>query len=117
MQPATFVQQVNTLSGLIDGRVALNIVAGSSAAEQRGYGDFLDHDERYARADEFLEICHAFWRKNGEVVFKGDYFQVESGNSRRRSSLPIEVRRRSMFQGTRCRPSVSRSDKVRVGCA
>jgi alkanesulfonate monooxygenase len=79
MQPATFVQQVNTLSGLIDGRVALNIVAGSSTAEQRGYGDFLDHDERYARADEFLEICHAFWRNNGEVIFKGDYFQVESG--------------------------------------
>jgi len=79
MQPTTFVQQVNTLSGLIDGRVALNIVAGSSTAEQRGYGDFLDHDERYARADEFLEICHAFWRSNGEVVFKGGYFQVESG--------------------------------------
>ncbi len=79
MQPTTFVQQVNTLSGLIDGRVALNIVAGSSTAEQRGYGDFLDHDERYARADEFLEICHAFWRNNGEVVFNGDYFQVESG--------------------------------------
>jgi len=80
MQPATFVQQVNTLSGLIDGRVALNIVAGSSTEEQRGYGDFLDHDERYARADEFLEICHAFWRGNNQdVVFDGKYFKVESG--------------------------------------
>src|ERR1044071_12721 len=79
MQPTTFVQQVNTLSGLIDGRASLNIVAGSSAAEQRGYGDFLDHDERYARADEFLEICHLFWRRNGAVAFKGDYFQVETG--------------------------------------
>jgi len=79
MQPATFVQQVNTLSGLIGGRVALNIVAGSSAAEQRGYGDFLDHDQRYARADEFLEICHLFWRRNGDVAYQGDYFQVESG--------------------------------------
>ena len=79
MQPATFVQQVNTVSGLIDGRVALNIVAGSSAAEQRGYGDLLDHDERYARADEFLEICRMFWRRNGAVAFKGDYFQVASG--------------------------------------
>jgi len=79
MQPATFVQQVNTLSGLIQGRVALNIVAGSSTEEQRGYGDFLDHDERYARADEFLEICHAFWRNHEEVVFDGKYFRVESG--------------------------------------
>jgi alkanesulfonate monooxygenase len=79
MQPTTFVQQVNTLSGLIEGRVALNIVAGSSAAEQRGYGDYLDHDERYARADEFLEICHEFWRNNEEVAFEGKYFKVESG--------------------------------------
>ena len=30
MQPATFVQQINTLSGLIGGRVSLNVVAGSS---------------------------------------------------------------------------------------
>ena len=37
MQPPTFVQQINTLSGVIGGRVSLNIVAGSSAIEQRGY--------------------------------------------------------------------------------
>src|SRR2546430_5481589 len=36
MQPTTFVQQVNTLSTLMQGRIALNIVAGSSSAEQRG---------------------------------------------------------------------------------
>jgi alkanesulfonate monooxygenase len=79
MQPTTFVQQVNTLSGLIQGRVAVNIVAGSSTAEQRGYGDFLEHDERYARAEEFLTICHAFWRCQEEVDFQGNYFRVERG--------------------------------------
>lgn len=79
MQPATFVQQINTLSGLIDGRVNLNIVAGSSAVEQRGYGDFLDHDERYARAEEFLSVCRAFWANNGDVNFAGKYCRVEKG--------------------------------------
>ena len=79
MQPATFVQQINTLSGLIDGRVSLNIVAGSSAVEQRGYGDFLDHDERYARAEEFLTVCRAFWAGHGEVNFSGNYCRVEKG--------------------------------------
>jgi alkanesulfonate monooxygenase len=79
MQPTTFVQQINTLSGLIGGRVALNIVAGSSTAEQRGYGDFLEHDERYARAEEFLTICHSYWREGGDVDFKGRYFCVEGG--------------------------------------
>lgn len=79
MQPTTFVQQVNTLSALIGGRVALNIVAGSSVAEQRGYGDFLDHDERYARAEEYLAICRAFWRNEAEVDFEGSYCRVEKG--------------------------------------
>ncbi len=79
MQPATFVQQMNTLSGLIGGRVALNVVAGSSTAEQRGYGDYLEHDERYARAEEFLSVCRSFWNNNGEVDFDGAYFRVEKG--------------------------------------
>jgi alkanesulfonate monooxygenase len=79
MQPTTFVQQVNTISALIDGRVSLNIVAGSSTVEQHGYGDFLAHDERYARAEEFLAVCHAFWRGKGEVDFDGKYYRVEHG--------------------------------------
>ena len=79
MQPTTFVQQINTLSGLIDGRVALNIVAGSSTEEQRGYGDYLEHDERYARAEEFLTICRAFWQDESDVNFNGEYFRVEQG--------------------------------------
>src|SRR5215471_644972 len=79
MQPAAFVQQVNTLSCLIGGRVALNIVAGSSTAEQRGYGDFLEHDERYARADEYLEICNSFWAGGEGVDFDGKYCRVEKG--------------------------------------
>lgn len=79
MQPTIFVQQMNTLSALIGGRVALNIVAGSSTREQHGYGDFLEHDERYARAEEFLAVCRSFWRDQAEVDFDGKYYRVEKG--------------------------------------
>jgi alkanesulfonate monooxygenase len=79
MQPATFVQQINTLAGLINGRVSLNVVAGSSTMEQRGYGDYLDHDERYARAEEFLRVCHSFWSNNGDVSFSGKYCRIDKG--------------------------------------
>jgi alkanesulfonate monooxygenase len=77
--PTTFVQQLNTLSALINGRFSLNIVAGSSPQEQRGYGDFLSHDERYARTQEFLNICRAFWTGRGEVDFLGKYYRIERG--------------------------------------
>lgn len=79
MQPATFVQQINTLSALIEGRVALNVVAGSAKAEQHGYGDFLAHDDRYARAEEFLAVCNSFWRNGSEVDFAGKYYRIEKG--------------------------------------
>ena len=79
MQPATFVQQMNTVSALVQGRVAFNIVAGSSSEEQRGYGDFLSHDERYARAEEFLAVCNAFWTGEPEVDFNGKHYRVEKG--------------------------------------
>ena len=79
MQPTTFVQQMNTASALVQGRVAFNIVAGSASEEQHGYGDFLSHDERYARAEEFLAVCNAFWRGTGEVNFDGKYYRVEQG--------------------------------------
>jgi len=79
MQPTTFVQQMNTASALVQGRVAFNIVAGSSSEEQHGYGDFLSHDERYARAEEFLAVCNAFWRDEAEVNFAGKYYRVEQG--------------------------------------
>jgi len=79
VQPTTFVQQINTLSALIGGRLSVNLVAGSSRAEQRGYGDLLAHDERYARAEEFLEICHAFWSNRGSVDFEGRYYRLEGG--------------------------------------
>jgi alkanesulfonate monooxygenase len=78
-QPPIFVQQMNTVAALIGGRIALNIVAGSSMAEQRSYGDYLLHDERYARAEEFLAVCDSFWRSGAEVDFDGRYYRVEKG--------------------------------------
>jgi len=78
--PTMFVQQLNTLSSLINGRVSLNIVAGYSPEEQAGYGDFLSHDERYARTEEFLSICRAFWEHQTGVEFSGRYYRVERGS-------------------------------------
>jgi alkanesulfonate monooxygenase len=77
--PTSFVQQLNTLSHLIRGRFSLNIVAGHSPEEQRYYGDFLAHDERYDRTEEFLAVCNALWRREPEVNFHGNYYRVEKG--------------------------------------
>src|SRR6476646_9664457 len=77
--PTMFVQQINTLSALIQGRILLNIVAGYSMEEQRAYGDFLSHDERYERTGEFLAVCRAFW-ESGEVNYSGKHYCIEHGS-------------------------------------
>jgi alkanesulfonate monooxygenase len=85
MLPTTFVQQLNTLSSLLGGRVAFNMVAGSSRAEQHAYGDHVEHDERYARADEFLAICRALWCQRAMasdgagIDFRGVHYEIENG--------------------------------------
>ncbi len=75
--PTSFVQQINTLSALINGRLSLNIVAGHSPEEQAYYGDMLPHDQRYARTTEFLEVCRALWHRNGPVTYHGQYYQTK----------------------------------------
>lgn len=77
--PTLFVQQINSLSTLTNGRVAINLVAGHSPQEFRYYGDFLDPAERYDRTDEFLTVCRAFWEGEEPVNFSGKYYQVENG--------------------------------------
>jgi alkanesulfonate monooxygenase len=78
--PTMFVQQINTLSALIEGRILLNIVAGYSPEEQRAYGDFLSHDERYERTEEFLTVCRALWESKGEVNYNGKYYRIEKAS-------------------------------------
>lgn len=79
LSPTLFVQQINTLSALTGGRVCINIVAGHSPGELRYYGDALSHDERYERTGEFLSVCRAFWRREGEVTFRGKFYTIEEG--------------------------------------
>src|SRR5712691_1018370 len=79
LSPTLFVQQVNTVSALTGGRVSINIVTGHTPQELGYYGDFLNHEERYERTDEFLTVCRALWSRNGEVNFSGKYYKIESG--------------------------------------
>lgn len=79
ISPTYFTQQINTFSALTNGRVSLNLVAGHSPKEQAYYGDFLSREDRYARMEEFLAVCHAFWAEEGPVNFEGQFYQVKDG--------------------------------------
>ncbi|GGU41931.1 LLM class flavin-dependent oxidoreductase [Streptomyces violascens] len=77
LSPTLFTQVVNTFSWMSEGRISLNVIAGISPAEQAYYGDFLAHDARYERANEFLEILHAFWRGETPLTYEGSHYRLK----------------------------------------
>lgn len=86
-----------TFDHITNGRVGWNVVTGFDrrAAQNLGLEDVLDHDERYERAEEYLDLCYRLWEswepdavemdipgdvfanpdKVHEVNFQGTWFQ------------------------------------------
>lgn len=78
LSPTPAAQMASTYQRLTRGRLLLNVVTGGDSAEQRRFGDRLDHAQRYARPDEFLSVVRGVWR--GEPYdFDGAHYQVEGG--------------------------------------
>ncbi|GAA0951040.1 LLM class flavin-dependent oxidoreductase [Actinocorallia libanotica] len=79
--PTLLAQQAQAFQEVSGGRLALNVVTGGDPVEQRSYGDFLDHDARYARTDEFLDVLK---RSFTGVPFDhaGEHYRIEGGGLR-----------------------------------
>jgi dimethylsulfone monooxygenase len=61
------------------GRLSLNVVSSWWADEAKKYGvHFEQHDDRYARTAEWLEVVDGMWKRNG-FSFTGKYYRVEDG--------------------------------------
>ncbi|WP_338880785.1 LLM class flavin-dependent oxidoreductase [Achromobacter veterisilvae] len=61
--PYLLARRFSTLDHLTGGRIGWNIVTGylESAARAMGLSEQIAHDERYDRADEFLEVAYKLW--------------------------------------------------------
>jgi N-acetyl-S-(2-succino)cysteine monooxygenase len=62
-QPYDLAARFSTLDHLSGGRAGWNIVTSQTDAEARNFGlnQAPDHDSRYDRAAEFVEICKKLW--------------------------------------------------------
>lgn len=77
--PAWSAHRAATLQLLSDNRLDLHVVSGSSRFEQRSLGDYLEHDERYARTGEFLDAFKATWSGRRQP-HHGRYYRNDSHN-------------------------------------
>lgn len=76
--PTLAAQQAATFQRFSEGRLLLNVVTGGEDAEQQRFGDWLNHDERYARTGEFLKIVTDIWTHDS-VDFEGEHYHVKDG--------------------------------------
>jgi alkanesulfonate monooxygenase len=75
--PTLAAQMAATFQWHSGGRLLLNVVTGGESREQRGYGDFMDKQQRYERCGEYLQILHRLWREDTPVSFNGNYLRVQ----------------------------------------
>jgi len=66
--PFTFARQMSTLDHLTEGRIAWNVVTSylPNAGTNLGFGGLPPHDERYRRAEEYLEVTYKLWEGSWE---------------------------------------------------
>lgn len=79
-----------------NGRFALNVVSGWFKGEFTIYGEpWLDHDERYRRSEEFIQVLKGLWTEE-EFHFKGDFYRINGGWVKPK---PISQPHPEIFQG------------------
>lgn len=75
--PAVLAKQAANIDHISNGRLALNVVSSWWADEARRYGiQFDEHDDRYARTEEWLKVLNGVWTQP-VFDFKGKYYSVE----------------------------------------
>jgi FMNH2-dependent dimethyl sulfone monooxygenase len=76
-EPAIFAKQAANIDRISGGRLALNVVSSWWKDEARRYGiNFAEHDDRYARTDEWLRIVNGVWSEP-RFSHTGAHYQVQ----------------------------------------
>lgn len=75
--PALLAKQAANIDHISGGRLTLNVVSSWWADEARKYGvAFEQHDDRYARTGEWLDVLNGVWSQN-HFSYAGKYYRVE----------------------------------------
>lgn len=74
--PAILAKQAANIAEISNGRLSLNVVSSWWQAEALKYGiQYEQHDDRYARMQEWLHVLTSLWEKDN-FTFKGRYYNV-----------------------------------------
>jgi FMN-dependent oxidoreductase (nitrilotriacetate monooxygenase family) len=80
-EPYDLARAFSSLDRLSGGRAGWNVVTSAAPWESRNFGrpEHMEHDLRYARAEEFLAVATRLWRGAGQdtpLDHHGEFFDV-----------------------------------------
>jgi dimethylsulfone monooxygenase len=75
--PALLAKQAANIDHISGGRLSLNVVSSWWATEARKYGiEFDEHDRRYERTGEWLEVVDGMW-SHPTFSYQGEFYNVD----------------------------------------
>ena len=124
-EPFNLVRQFASLDHISKGRIGWNIVTSWSApaAKNFGYDTQISHDDRYARADEFMEVAKGLWdswsddavtndKHSGKYIRDGSSRSIDYKGQYYKVSGPLNISRGP--QGRPVLVQAGSSDKGRI---
>jgi alkanesulfonate monooxygenase len=79
--PTLFARTLATLDHFSSGRIAVHIITGGDDADQRRDGDYLGHDQRYGRTEEYLGIVKRLWSSEAPLDHEGPNYRFSGAFS------------------------------------
>ncbi len=73
--PTVAARAYATLDHLSGGRAAIHVITGGNPAEQQADGDFLSHDARYERTDEYVSVMRRMWTEAAPFDHAGAHYR------------------------------------------
>jgi FMNH2-dependent dimethyl sulfone monooxygenase len=78
LNPVLAAKQAMTCDHIGQGRFGLNITSGFNPQEFEAFGlPLLEHDDRYARAEAWLDVVERIWSGEGPFDVSNEYFQLK----------------------------------------
>lgn len=97
--PAVLAKQVATIDHLSGGRAAVNVVSGWFKGEFTALGEpWLEHDERYRRAEEFITVLRKSWTED-QAEFSGDFYRLHGFDLKPKPLVSADRPHPEIFQG------------------
>ncbi len=94
--PALLAKQAANIDQISNGRLTLNVVSSWWADEATKYGIHFDqHDDRYARTSEWLDVVDGCWREQC-FSYAGSYYKVEDNLL---APKPVRTPRPTIYAG------------------